>query len=119
VIVMALQGTPPTPPTPPGQEVTVSGSLEGWDAVVLLGVLLLTAAVLLWPLIRAVARRIERGGAADALGELEELRERVRQLEEAQPRLSDLEERLDYTERVLAQAQQQARLGTPMEGGGR
>lgn len=119
MILITLQGTPPTPPTPPGQEVSVSGSLEGWDALVLLGVLLLTAAVLLWPLIRAIARRIERGGAADALGEMEELRERVRQLEEAQPRLSELEERLDYAERVLAQAQHPARLETPMEGGGR
>ena len=65
---------------------------------------LTTIAALLWPVIKAIARRIEAGGAAaDARGELEELRERVRQLEQANPRLAELEERLDFAERLLAQ----------------
>jgi hypothetical protein len=100
-----LQGTPvpPVPPAPPN-EVTVGGSLEGWEAVILLAGVLATVAVLLWPLIRAVARRIEAGAAAaEARGELDDLRERVRQLEQAAPRLAELEERLDFTERLLAQ----------------
>jgi hypothetical protein len=118
--VLALQGTPvppapPTPPVPPGHELSVGGSLEGWDAVVLLAGVLITVAVLLWPLIRAVARRIEAGAAAaEARVELDELRERVRQLEQAHPRLSELEERLDFAERLLAQAPP-GRLGAPTE----
>jgi hypothetical protein len=97
------QPVPPVPPVP-HQEVTLGGSLEGWDAVILLVALLTTIAALLWPLIKAIARRIEAGGAAaDARGELEELRERVRQLEQANPRLAELEERLDFAERLLAQ----------------
>ena len=105
MISLALQQpVPPVPPVPPGHEVSLGGSLEGWDAVILLAVLLATVAVLLWPLIKAVARRIEAGGAAaDPRVELDELRERVRQLEQGSPRLAELEERLDFAERLLAQ----------------
>ncbi len=105
MINLALQQpVPPVPPVPPAHEVTLGGSLEGWDAVILLAVLLATVAALLWPLIKAVARRIEAGGAAtDTRMELEELRERVRQLEQGNPRLAELEERLDFAERLLAQ----------------
>lgn len=61
--------------------------------------------IVLFPLIRGLARRIEgRGGMdADAKAELEELRERVRRLEEGHPRLMELEERVDFAERLLAQ----------------
>jgi len=102
-ILTLQQPVPPVPPVP-HQEVTLGGSLEGWEALILLVVLLTTIAALLWPVIKAIARRIEAGGAAaDARGELEELRERVRQLEQTNPRLAELEERLDFAERLLAQ----------------
>jgi len=98
-------------PQPPGQEVSVSGQLEGWDAVLLvLGVSCLLV-VLLWPLIRAFARRLEQGGAGgEVLVELETLRERVRELESMPPRMAELEERLDFAERLLAQAREPDRL---------
>jgi hypothetical protein len=38
--------------------------------------------------------------------ELDGLRERVRQLEEMQPRMAELEERVDFTERIVAQARE-------------
>jgi hypothetical protein len=108
--VSPAQQAPPVPP-PPGHEVAVTGSLEGWDAVLLLlgaaGFLL----VVLWPLIRAVARRIEAGAVtAGAQAEIESLRERVGVLEAAQPRLGELEERLDFAERLLAQQREPDRL---------
>lgn len=101
--------TPPEPPIPqiPGQEVSVTGSLEGWDAVLALLGTLIVLAVVLWPLVRAIARRIEAGAvSAEARHELEGLQERVRLLEESQPRLAELEERLDFAERVLARGQE-------------
>jgi hypothetical protein len=101
---------PPVPPIP-GHEVAVTGSLEGWDAVMLLlgaGVILV---IVLWPLIRAIARRIEAGAVtSEARTELEGLRERVRALEKAQPRLAELEERVDFAERLLAQQREPDRL---------
>ena len=71
------------PPVPPGTEMSVTGSLEGIAAIVLLLGAGLIVAGLLWPLINAIARRIEGGAVNVALqAELESLRDRVRQLEE-------------------------------------
>ena len=97
---------PPIPPAP-GQEVSVSGSLEGWDAIILLLCVAITIGVLVWPLIKAVARRIEAGAAVgDGRAELDALHERIRRLEEAQPRMAELEERVDFAERLLTRAQE-------------
>ena len=97
----------PAPPAPPGQQVSVTGSLEGWDAVALLLVFGAIVVVILWPLIRAWARRIEQGGvAAETEAELETLRERVRVLEEMQPRMMELEDRVEFAERVLVRGQE-------------
>jgi uncharacterized protein involved in exopolysaccharide biosynthesis len=42
--------------------------------------------------------------------ELDGLRERVRQLEELQPRMAELEERVDFTERIVAKTREPDRL---------
>lgn len=106
--------SPPLPPPVPGQEVSVTGSLQGWDAVLLLLCVAVTIGVLLWPLIKAIARRIEAGAStAEARAEIDALHDRVRRLEESQPRMAELEERLDFAERLLAQAQPATRLGSP------
>ena len=108
---MMLAQQPPIPPVPPGSEMSVTGSLEGIAAVVLLLGAGLIVATLIWPLIRALAHRIEGGVASTEMQtELDGLRERVRQLEEVQPRLAELEERLDFTERIVAQDREPDRL---------
>jgi hypothetical protein len=48
--------------------------------------------------------------------EMDALRERVRQLEQVQPRMAELEERVDFAERLLAQPALPARVGSPDEG---
>jgi hypothetical protein len=52
------------------------------------------------------------GGApsTEMSGELEGLRERVRQLEAMQPRMAELEERVDFTERIAAKIREPDRL---------
>ncbi len=113
VISVQGQGVPPVPPMPPlpGSEMSLSGSLEGVAAVILLLGAGLIVAALIWPLIRAIARRIEGGGAnAELQAELETLRERVRLLEEVPPRMAELEERVDFTERIVAQGREPDRL---------
>lgn len=108
---MVLQVAPPVPPVPPGSELSVGGSLEGVAAVVLLLGAGLIIAALIWPLIRAIARRIEGGSASvEIQSELESLRERVRLLEEMPPRMTELEERVDFAERVVAQGREPDRL---------
>ena len=102
---------PPMPPQGPSSEMIVSGTLHDMAVVVLLLGVGLMVVALIWPLIKAVARRIEGGSAsAEVVAELEGLRERVRQLEEMQPRMLELEERVDFTERIVAKSREPDRL---------
>ena len=98
----------PTPPTaPPVPDVVVSGGvpLDSPALVMIIVTVVVAATLILWPLVRALARRLEgKGGAGAALqAEVEELRARVHELEAGQARVLDLEERLDFTERILTQ----------------
>jgi hypothetical protein len=76
-----------------------------------------TACVLGLPVIRAVVRLIDRksagelGDQGEALrAEVEEIRARLEAQEEVRHRLAELEERLDFTERVLSQQRDRDRL---------
>ena len=111
---MLLQQVPQVPPLPPmGPEIWVGQGpeiLPPWMVLPPPGIALImvalwaAAAVILYPLFRAIGRRIEGRVADPALQhEVDELRERVRDLEAAQPRYAELEERLDFAERLLAQ----------------
>ena len=51
--------------------------------------------------------------------EVDALRDRVGQLEEMQRRMLELEERVDFAERLLAQPERPARVGAPAQGDGR
>jgi hypothetical protein len=110
--MLAVQDIPPVPPVPPpGSELSIGGSLEGIAAIVLLLGAGLIVAALIWPLIRALARRIEGSApSAEMQSELDSLRERVRLLEDIAPRMSELEERVDFTERIVAQGREPDRL---------
>ncbi len=101
---------PPIPdfPTPAPWEVMPP------EAMAIIAVAFIAAsAFVLWPLFRAIARRIEGRGTADATHlreELMDLRERVQHLEGAQARVLELEERLDFAERLLTDRVAPARL---------
>ena len=70
------------------------------------------AAILLFPLVKAWARRIEsRGADAELRSELDELRNRLADVEQHQVQVAELEERLDFAERLLAQARTPDRIG--------
>lgn len=66
-----------------------------------------------WPLMRAIARRIEGKGRADPalLEEIDHLRSRMSDLETMQLRMGELEERVDFAERLLAQKNEPRGLG--------
>jgi hypothetical protein len=120
---LLLQALPPLPPLPPTPEPTVilqgPGILPPWmtlppgiTALISLGFFAATA-VVLYPLMRAIARRIEgRSQAADPalLAELDQLRNRVADLESMQHRMAELEERVDFSERLLSQQRDANRL---------
>jgi predicted Holliday junction resolvase-like endonuclease len=103
---MMLQGVPPTPPTPPFDPNLIFLNDGGPPTVLLIVIAALTAAVIiLWPLMRALGRRLEGKTADPALrGEMEQLQQRLLEVDTLQQRVSELEERVDFTERLRAQA---------------
>ncbi len=81
----------------------VGGTFLGWKLLV--------------PLVQALAKRLE-GKSATAADpeEIADLRARVQQLEAEHGRVLELEERVDFAERLLAKQRDTARLGSGEEG---
>ncbi|HUL68741.1 MAG TPA: hypothetical protein VLT17_00705 [Gemmatimonadales bacterium] len=112
-LIWLMQTTPttPMPPMPPDMDQVMIHQMGWWDtlppeaAVTIIIVLIAGMVVMAWPIVRAVARRIEGRAHEDPAlrGEVDQLRARLAEIEGLQVRLSDLEERVDFTERVLAQ----------------
>ncbi len=79
--------------------------LPGQAGPVLVVVVLVVIAALtciLWPIGRALARRIDaKNPGPEVQTQLEELRARVTELEGYHVRVAELEERLDFAERLL------------------
>jgi hypothetical protein len=114
----------PAPPSPPdpviiGQFPFPGADRPPWESLPPGIFLLICLAVVggivtvFWPLMRAFARRIEGKGRTDPalLEELDHLRARVHDLEALQLRLGEREERVDFTERLLAQKTPARELG--------
>jgi Tfp pilus assembly protein PilO len=99
----------PVPPLPPVMEFPTP---PPWVTMppqfVLIAFLALFAVsgLVLWPLVRALARRLEgrpRGADPELRAELDEMRARLAEVEGGQQRLAEVEERLDFAERLLTQ----------------
>jgi hypothetical protein len=100
--MIVLQTVPPTPPTPPFDPNLIFMNHGG---VLLIIIAALTATVIiLWPLMRAFGRRLE-GRPTDAVlrAEVDQLHARVGDVDALQARILELEERVDFAERLLAQ----------------
>ena len=100
---MILQGVPPEIPQPPFDPnlFIMNG---GAPALVMIVFLALAATtVILWPIMRAFGRRLE-GKSHDAAlrSDVEQLQHRLGDIDHLHQRVAELEERLDFAERVLA-----------------
>jgi hypothetical protein len=119
---MILQVPGPPPPPPPFDPNLIFLNDGGPPVVLLIVIAALTAiTIILWPIMRAFGRRLESRGSADPAlkADVDHLHARVGELDSLHARVLELEERVDFTERLLAQSQQAARLGAPTEEGGR
>jgi hypothetical protein len=103
---------PPMPPMPPGAQFDPNiiwmsdGGPPAIVMIVLLG--LLATTVILWPVMRALARRLEGKSAPDPAlqAELEQMHQRLGEVDALQVRIGELEERLDFAERLLTRGQE-------------
>jgi hypothetical protein len=81
---------------------------EGGPPVILLIVIaaLTATVIILWPIMRAFGRRLEGKGGSDAAlrADVEQLQLRLGEVDTLHHRVAELEERVDFTERLLAQA---------------
>jgi cytochrome c-type biogenesis protein CcmH/NrfG len=90
----------PVPPVPPElPQVIVHGGPPGWVGFVA-AVSLVAAAILLYPVLRLEGRR-----ADPALrGEMDQLHDRMGDLERLEARVIELENRIEFSERLLTRA---------------
>lgn len=125
--MMLQDPMPPAPPVPPPHPFDPNlifmqgGEPAAWLLAVIGLAALAATTIILWPIMRALARRLEgKGGGDPALrAEVDQLHARLSDVDVLHARVLELEERVDFTERLLAQAQPQGRLGAPTEGSGR
>ena len=106
-----IQGVPvpPTPPTPPMDPNLIWMSDGGPPAIVMIVFLaLLAATIILWPVMRALARRLEHKGALDPSlrADIDDLQRRLGEVDTLQMRVNELEERVDFAERLLTRGQE-------------
>jgi Tfp pilus assembly protein PilO len=113
---MILQAVPPVPPMPPEIPFDPNFVLSRLDSpavVMIVLAALIAATIVLWPLARALARRLEGKSAAADPGlrhDLEQVTQRLTEVDGLQARVAELEERLDFAERLLAQSREPGRL---------
>jgi hypothetical protein len=111
-----IQGQIPVPPeipSPPFDPNLIFLNDGGPPAIVMIVFLaLLATTVILWPVMRALARRLDGKGAANPAlqAEVEQLHQRLAEVDVLHQRVAELEERIDFTERMLARAQTPAAL---------
>jgi Tfp pilus assembly protein PilO len=100
----------PAPPAPPEVPVIVQGPDPSWIipqviegiAIAVIAIAVTIAAVKIFgPLFAAWARRLEGRGGESLRGEIEQLRQDVAELDGMRARVAELEERVDFAERLL------------------
>ena len=105
---------PPIPDIPPFPPIVVGSEMvPAWvPYVAALGII--AGVLILWPIVRALARRIEgRGGNEELRAEIDSLHQRVADLEAVEQRMHELENRIEFSERLLTQHRE----GVPLERG--
>ncbi len=107
-----IQGipVPPAPPVPPHVDPNLIWLSDGGPPAIVMIVFLalLATTVIMWPVMRALARRLEAKGTPDPIlrADLDELQRRLGEVDTLQMRVNELEERLDFAERLLTRGQE-------------
>jgi hypothetical protein len=99
-----IQQGPPDIPAPPFDPNLFWANGGAPMVVTIVFLALVTTTLILWPIMRAFGRRLEGRGQGDAAlrAEVEQLQQRLGEVEHLHHRVAELEERLDFAERMLA-----------------
>lgn len=103
---------PPVPPPPPPFDPNLLFLNEGPAVVMIVLATLAAATIVLWPIMRALGRRLEAKGRGEPAlqAEVDQLHQRLADVDALQHRVSELEERLDFAERLLTSGQETPRV---------
>lgn len=99
----------PAPPVPPGPQFdpNLFFMTDGGPPIILLIVIaaLTALTIILWPIMRAFGRRLEGKSNPDPAlkADVEQLHSRLGEVDNLHARVLELEERVDFTERLLSQ----------------
>src|SRR5262245_50197891 len=103
-MILVPQTPTPIPPIPPIPPIIVGPDvIPAWvPYVAALGIIMV--GIVLFPIVRALARRIEgKGGNEELRAEIDSLHQRVADLEAVEQRIHELENRIEFSERLLTQ----------------
>ena len=119
---MMLLQDPRLPPIPPMGHQFDPNLLFMNDSptIVLIVIAALTAVtIILWPIMRAFARRLEGKGNVDSAlrSEMEQLESRLAEVDALRQEVAELHERVDFAERVLLKSHDRAELGKGQSAG--
>ena len=113
-----IQQGPPDIPAPPFDPNLFWANGGAPMVVTLVFLALVATTVILWPVMRAFGRRLEGKGQGDAAlrAEVDQLQQRLGDVDQLHQRIAELEERIDFAERMLARAPTPAALpGEPRQ----
>jgi hypothetical protein len=99
-----IQQGPPEIPAPPFDPNMFWANGGAPMVVTLVFLALVATTVILWPIMRAIGRRLEGKGHGDPAlrAEVEQLQQRLGEVDQLHQRVAELEERIDFAERMLA-----------------
>ncbi|HKP30371.1 MAG TPA: hypothetical protein VJU15_13250 [Gemmatimonadales bacterium] len=106
-MILVPQTPTPLPPIPDIPPIPM-GFVPPWvPYIAALGII--AGVLILIPIVRALARRIEgKGGSDEMRAEIDGLHQRVAELEAVEQRMHELENRMEFSERLLTQHRESA-----------
>jgi Tfp pilus assembly protein PilO len=112
--MMLLQGPePPIPPIGPHFDPNLLFMNDSKSIVLIVIASLIAVTIILWPIMRAFARRLEGKGSVDSAlrAEVEQLDARLAEVDALRQEVAELHERVDFAERVLLKSHDRNELG--------
>ena len=95
---------PPIPDIPPIPPIIMGPEMVPAWVPYVAALSIIVGGLILIPLVRALARRIEgKGGNEEMRAEIDALHQRVAELEAVEQRMHELENRIEFSERLLTQ----------------